>query len=173
MTVPEFPTLSGTRNWSSPTLDAFSDGGLLHRNCSLADVVAKCRGRLCYLATPYTKTVIDLDGDWNFGASMVSSEVACQWARRLCIEGVTAVSPVIQSVEMVHSDFLDQHLDPLNSVFWTRWCRPLLAASDVVIVPPIAGWDSSDGIWAEVISALGSNREVFLIAHGQDQEIVI
>lgn len=157
--------LPSVRDWGHPALDVYADAGLLQRDADLADVISHARGRLAYLATPYSKVALcDCDA-WHQGISLEAAVRAARWAKVLAAEGVTAVSPIIQSVEMVHADLADM-LDPLDAVFWEGWCRPLLAASGVVIVPPIPGWKDSEGIWVEVCAALRSNRRVFLISEG-------
>lgn len=138
--------LPAARDWRHPTLDACAGGGLLIREARLGDVIRHGRGRLCYLATPYSKVAVGADGAWDPSGSLDCAIRAARWARLLALEGVTAVSPVIQAVEMVRADLLERCLDPLDAGFWEHWCRPLLAACGAVIVPPLAGWRESDGI---------------------------
>ncbi len=167
VTVSDFE-LPHMRNWQSPVLDAFAGACLFHRDATLVDVVSHCRSCLCYLATPYSKVSLNPDGEWDALESRIASVQAARWSRLLALEGVTAVSPIIQAVEMVHADFIEQQLDPLDVHFWESWCRPLLMASGPVIVPPISGWDYSDGIWVEVCAALRVQRPVFLIKPGEE-----
>lgn len=158
--------LPSLRDWGCSALDAYADACLLRRDAGLADVISHARGRLAYLATPYSKNALCDCGAWRPGASLEAAVRAARWAKVLAAEGVTAVSPIVQAVEMVHAD-LSNMLDPLDAVFWEGWCRPLLAASGVVIVPPIQGWKDSEGIWGEVCAALRSNSGVFLIREGE------
>ncbi|MCG7520866.1 DUF1937 family protein [Ruegeria sp. Ofav3-42] len=151
------------RNWSHPSLDNFAKAGLFHYSKSFSDVVTACRGRLCYLATPYTKVAVDADGAWDASASLECAVLAARCARALALEGVTAVSPIIQAAEMINADIISQALDPLDGGFWLRWCWPLLNSADAIIVPDFDGWAESDGIWAEVRAALTTNRRVFLL----------
>ena len=160
--------LPHVRNWDAPALDAYAGACLFHRDARLADVISHCRGRLSYLATPYSKIARYDDGEFDPTESLECTVRAARWARLLALEGITAVSPIIQAVEMVHADFIDQQLDPLDVQFWEGWCRPLLSASGTVIVPPIAGWEYSDGIWVEVCEALRTQRRVFLIKPGEE-----
>lgn len=157
-----------SRDWDHPVLARFVQAGLLHRDAKLNDVINFGRGQLCYLATPYSKAAVLECGKWDPGASAACSVCAAEWSRLLALDGITAVSPIIQAVEMVHVDYFEPHLDPLDAQFWEGWCRPLLAASGVVIVPPIPGWKDSDGIWGEVCQALRLNRPVFLISPGEE-----
>jgi hypothetical protein len=149
-------------DWSNPLLVQFEQAQLLYRNASLVDVVAGAQGHMSYLATPYSKVCVKESGDWDQVESLLCAGRAARWSRLLAVEGITAISPIIQSVEMVHVDF-DDWLDPLDAKFWTDWCQPLLNACGSVIVPPIAGWRASQGVWQEVVSALRGSRPVFLI----------
>ena len=151
------------RDWSSPALDTYAAGSLLHRDAALSDVVARCAGRLVYLATPYSKLACCDNGQFNPAGSLKAAFLAARWAGLLADRGITAVSPVIQAVAMVHCDPDDTRLDPLDAEFWEGWCRPFLAASGMVVVPPILGWQDSDGIWVEVCDALRAQKHVLQI----------
>ena len=146
-------------------LPPYAGKSLLYRNARLADVIAHCRGRLVYLATPYSKIVVVDDGQWDVGLSFDAMIRAAHWAGHLASEGITAVSPIVQSAEMVHAScvFKSDPLDPMDADFWTAWCAPLLEASAAVVVPPIRGWCESLGIRHEVIEALTSGRPVFVL----------
>ncbi|MBC7154577.1 MAG: DUF1937 family protein [Rhodobacteraceae bacterium] len=150
------------RDWGHAALDAYAGAHLLVRGVGPDEVARLAGGRLAYLATPYSKIACCNFGAWHAHASIEAAVRAARWARELALLGVTAVSPVIQAVEMVHAN-VDNPLNPLDAEFWGRWCQPLLDASGLVVVPPIPGWRESDGIWREVRAALCSNRQVFLI----------
>ena len=152
-------------------LPPYAEKSFLYRNARLADVIAHCRGRLVYLATPYSKIAVGDDGQWDVGLSIDAMIRAAHWARHLALEGITAVSPIVQSAEMVHARYLDSSdpMDPLDADFWTAWCAPLLEASAAVVVPPIRGWCESLGIRHEVIEALTSGRPVFVL-HADEAE---
>lgn len=152
------------RDWANPILDLLSEAGLFKYDLSFSQIVSECRGRFCYLATPYSKRAICEDGEFSPSASLECAVRAARCARALAVEGVTAVSPIIQAAEMVQADFLDQTIDPLDAAFWENWCAPMLRAADVVIVPDLDGWAHSDGIWTEVRAALITNRRVFLMS---------
>ena len=154
-------------------LPPYAGKSLLYRNARLADVIAHCRGRLVYLATPYSKIAVGDDGQWDVGLSFDAMMRAAHWARHLALEGITAVSPIVQSAEMVHAScvFESDPLDPMDADFWTAWCAPLLEASAAVVVPPIRGWRESLGIRHEVIEALTSGRPVFVL-HADEGERV-
>lgn len=142
-------------------------GALLHVDAGFDATIAACRGRLAYLATPYTRNVIDRDGLFSPVLSMEMQTRAARWAWRFAIGGVTAMSPIVQACSMLAVDF-EQHLDPLGDAFWSGWCQPMLMASGSVIVPAIYGWEKSTGIWREVCWAIDHNVPVWLVRLGSE-----
>lgn len=159
--LPEAPS------WRCAGLERGRAAGLLVRAAAVDDVVRRGRGRLVYLATPYSLIAVDDDGAWCPARSVEAGVRAAIWARALAVEGVCAVSPIVQAVEMIGSRGADDRLDPFDDGFWTAWCRPLLLASSVVVVPPIPGWDVSRGVWREAVAALATNRPVMLLSGGE------
>ncbi len=155
-------------DWDSPVLDNYGRACLFHRDASLADAVQHCRSRLCYLATPFPAQSDYIDGQWCAASAVESSVRAARWLRLLAVEGLTAVSPVSQAVELVQADHVDQQLDPMDDAFWTLWARPLLFACGAVIVPQVPGWRDSDAVWRDVRAALHVSRSVFLIRSGEE-----
>ena len=115
--------LPRTRNWNAPALDTYARACLLRSDARLGDVISHSRGCLSYLATPYSKLARDDDGAFSSAGSLECAARAARWARLLALEGITAVSPIIQAVEMVHVDVIDPQLDPLDERFWEGWCR--------------------------------------------------
>lgn len=164
MTFDLMRRLGAAPDWSAVDLGAMAAAGLLVRDASLDAAAARVQGRLVYLATPYTK-LVETPGGWDRNASLECAVRAARWARALALRGCTAISPIVQAVEMVHAG-PDVALDPLDDPFWTAWCRPLLAACHVIVVPPVPGWDESRGVWLEALTALSSNRQVVLIGGG-------
>ncbi|MGR3813425.1 MAG: DUF1937 family protein [Cognatishimia activa] len=155
------------RNWQADELSAYRVTDKFIADASLHEVVNHCKSRLCYLATPYSKVAIFDDGEFDPTESLNCAMRAALWARMLALEGLTCVSPIIQAVEMVHVDFRDQRLDPLDVQYWEAWCRPLLMASEVVVIPPIAGWAQSDAVWTEAKTALEEGKRVITIFAGE------
>ena len=94
--------LPRTRNWNAPALDTYARACLLRPDAGLGDVINHSRGCLSYLATPYSKLARDDDGAFSSAGSLECAARAARWARLLALEGITAVSPIIQAVEMVH-----------------------------------------------------------------------
>lgn len=148
----------------------FTKGVLLRVDHPLDQVLIDApRGRMAYLATPYSREVVDADLRFDFCLAASVELRAARWARLLALRGITAVSPITQASMICAADF-DREIDPLDAVFWGRWCQPMLEASGSVIVPAIAGWDRSAGIWHEVCWALRHNVPVFLVKAGAEFE---
>lgn len=120
-------------------------------------------GRPVYLATPYTLRA-QRDGKWSYEASLHASAQAARELGRLARVGVTGISPIVQSAEMVHAEAFERvrdaaPLDPLDAGFWHRWCRPILNACAAVVVPDIEGWPESAGVLQEVIETLRETQK--------------
>lgn len=124
-----------------------------------------------YLATPYSK-IAQRAGKWAYELSLTASaQAACEMGR-LARAGVTAVSPIVQSAEIIHFEralaATGQMLDPLDAGFWESWCRPMLNVSCAVVVPAIDGWAQSEGVFREVMWTLReTNRPVFFYAEAE------
>lgn len=145
----------------------YSGSGLLMLDAAFEDVLRHARSSLAYLATPYSKEVLDARGQWSAVRSELLGHEAATWAGHLAVNGVSAISPIIQSSWMVSADFA-HNIDPLDDVFWINWCRPLLVKADLIIIPPLNGWDRSRGIWHEVWQALHNNKPVLQIRPGTE-----
>ena len=131
--------------------------------------VAKWAVGPVYLATPYSKRVMR-NGKWAHDLSLYASAQAAREMSRLARVGVTAISPIVQAAEMVHSEVAEgvdglPRLDPLAAAFWENWCRPMLDACSAIVVPDIEGWQASEGIRHEVFTVLMNRpRHVFFYA---------
>lgn len=130
--------------------------------------VDACRGRLVYLATPYSKRAVDAAGAYCPAGAREAARGAVAWSARLAEDGITAISPIVLSQAM--ADTFPSAIDPLDADFWNRWCAPLLMRCQAVIVPPMAGWRESAGVRHEVATAAGLGLPVYVIEgaqHGQ------
>jgi hypothetical protein len=159
-----------------PVLAAAARGDmpLLHVGQSAATVAAQFSGRQpVYLATPYSGVVLDASGQWDYGRSVGAMMDAGRAAGDLMALGVTAFAPVAQSCVMVHArgQFRgtarggvewSNGIDPMDSAAWAVWCQPMLNVCGAVVVPDLAGWDQSRGIWAEVQFAIERCLPVFV-----------
>lgn len=157
------------RVWADdPAWPVFSGGGdvtpLVRMDCGIEEIVSRCGAGLHYLATPYSREVVDYEGDWREERSVELGLRAAQASAALAARGVTAISPIAHASAMVAMPCGADgaRLDPLDAAFWDRWCRPLLQRCDSVIVPKIKGWQRSRGIWAEVMTALERSKPVFV-----------
>ncbi|SDX91959.1 DUF1937 family protein [Roseicitreum antarcticum] len=141
---------------------------LVRIGCDLDEIARHAPAGIQYLATPFSRNVLGDDGGYCQTAGFDAAGRAGACARRLAMAGVTAISPVVQSVEMLSSRPATgvgaDVPDPLDAAFWEVWCRPLLWACKSVIVADIAGWSASRGIWHEVVWALDRNMPVFVCA---------
>lgn len=127
------------------------------------------RGRPVYLATPYTLRA-QINGKWSYEASLHASAQAARELGRLARVGITGVSPIVQSAEMVHAEAFERvrgaaPLDPLDARFWQQWCQPILNVCAAVVVPDIDGWAESVGVFQEVMEMLAETQKpVFFYA---------
>ena len=134
---------------------------LLFCDADLLDVARVMRGQFGYLATPFTGPVHQ-GGRYRAAQADVLASEAALWALWGAVHRLTLVSPVVNSMAMLAQD-LGGTLDPLDRDFWQGWCLPLLHGCGGVVVPPISGWDRSDGVWRACCYALRHNMRVFLL----------
>jgi hypothetical protein len=131
-------------------------------------------GGFAYLASPYSKRVLNRHGKWDLGLSAKAAHEAAAEVARLKAVGVAAFSPIALSAAVVHATLNpycqdatpDACHDPLYAAAWLEWCMPFLIASRALVIPEIAGWDQSDGIRAEAIEALDLGIPVIVYADG-------
>lgn len=115
----------------------------------ISNVVRKGRGRIAYLATPYLEHEV---------GPAQAAKCAAKWSSVLGHEGVTCHSPVIEAwkAETSRGAFgaMEGQLPD--------W-RAMLTSSDLVVVPPVRGWDGCQDVWAAVNRALVLNIPVFVL----------
>lgn len=162
MPHPEWPK---TPNWEWLLSSEYVDRGILTANMGFDEIACEASGLLCYLATPYSREVVDAHGDWQQQYSEIIAEKTALWSGLFAAKGITVVSPILLSASMVHADTLAQ-LEPLDAAFWETWCAPLLFNSQRVIVPPVNGWRESLGIWREVEWSCKQSRKIYLSQAG-------
>lgn len=155
---------------SAPDWAALHDyeGVTLRRDIDMTDM-RHFLSRLVYLATPYSRRAVDENGAWHLDLSIAVATEASAWSWRLTRAGLSVVSPIMLSAQMVHDEYAAERpapdaIDPLDHRTWEAWCRPMLAACDVVAIPPIKGWDVSHGVWREAVAALAVNKTVLILA---------
>lgn len=147
--------------WASPGIDDACRASLLFDGQGLTEVIKRSQGDLIYLATPYTRVVMGPDGKWSETLSAAAADLASSYVACFAHAGRCVVSPIVMAHAMVTA--VPSLLDPLDQSFWTRWCAPLLARCDCVVVPEIRGWQDSAGIRHEVTAALSMHRRVYLM----------
>lgn len=158
-------------SWSGSALANYR-GLTLHEGYTLAEAAGHLRGKLVYLATPYSRVVVDERGRWEVGLNAHAIAGATRWACQFARLGVTAAAPITLAGDIIAHDYCragGPSLDPLDAKFWEAWCLPLLTRADCVVVPPLPGWRESIGIWRECVAMLGVGRPVYLLreaAHG-------
>lgn len=144
----------------------FGVGELVRLGQGVKDISRNCRGRLVYLATPYSLRAVNYHGDWSAMQGDEAEADAALWVGNLAVAGVTAISPIVLSHRAcLH---VSDRVDPLDGAFWHGWCRPLMHRCDALVIPEIAGWDASAGIWAEFGWFVGANRPVFVMGDGRE-----
>lgn len=158
-------------DWSDIRLRTVFEDPLIRTGCGPVSVAQQIAGgRPVYLATPYTKEVVGIDGRWRYERSLIASARAAMELSRLARVGVSALSPIVMAAEMVHAEHamavagLGDPLDPLDVDFWEKWCRPHLNVCEAVVVPDLAGWQDSVGIRMEVSHAIQHQKRVFFYA---------
>jgi hypothetical protein len=152
-----------TVDWTRGEMEVLQRSELLTVAAPLAEVPRLVQGRLAYLSTPGL-TGLDPEGMSQVEAFEAAVRDA-KWARALAAVGVTAISPLIHAVEMLHFDANGARdgSDPLDGMFWATWRRPLFDAAGPVIVPPVVGWMESELVWRDMRAAVAVNRRVILI----------
>lgn len=154
--------------WSDLIRD-HAGSGLLVQGAS-PEVVARQVSRLAFLATPYRGAAVDAAGEWDYRLSYNAQFRPAFEALRLMQVGVTALSPVVLSVEMLHASCEGVQpvpaVDPFDEAIWWPWVLRMLDRCDAVVVPDVPGWAGSAGVLRCVRRALGRNVPVFVYAEG-------
>lgn len=148
-------------------VESYAGVRTIHLDIEFGEVIDRCRSQLSYLATPYSKLAVDLDGQFCHVRSDFAGQEAAKWLAHCGVNGITAVSPIVQSVAMLGADPV-RALNPLDERFWSAWCAPMLWACSAVIIPQIDGWSQSAGVLFEAHSALKAMKPVFVIKKGSE-----
>ena len=155
--------LEGAVDWGGLARSYGGTGGLLDLDVSADVVVRSLKGRLVYLATPYTQHVRDPEtGRYVRWKGEAMAQEAARWSAIFAASGITAISPIVAAQAIVETD-ASGGIDPLDPDFWTDWCWPLLAQSQAVVVPPIVGWERSVGVFGEAAHALRAMKRVMVV----------
>lgn len=142
---------------------ALHGAGLWYPDARIGEVVAAGRGRLAFLALPWTQLARE-------GAGAIALEGSSVWSGALGARGLAAISPALclLSAARALADRPDLGaLDPSDSRVWADWCGPLLARADLVVVPPVLGWGEAPEVEAVCQQANLLKTPVYLIARGE------
>lgn len=166
-----FGFLQGDPKWDAILAGDAAHCGSMRWGCGPITVARWVPGgRPVYLATPYSREVLDANGAWDHRKSYNQKYGAAKAALALMDVGVTALLPIILSAEIIHASMHDEkpvpRIDPLDPVLWERWCRPMLDACCAVVIPDLPGWQRSRGIWFEALRAMDRQCPVFVYAGG-------
>ncbi|WP_295537611.1 DUF1937 family protein [uncultured Thioclava sp.] len=143
----------------------YAASGLLREECTVAAAAGIGSGRVVYLATPYSREVVDKHGVWCRDLHQSVVNVAGFWSWRLSYEGATAISPIVCADQIqVNGRCSGKGPGPLDDDWWSMWCLPLMRVAGCIVIPPIPGWDLSRGVWREACWALERGVPVCLIS---------
>lgn len=144
---------------------SYGASSLLREGCTVSETAGIGSGRVVYLATPYSREVIDQNGNWNRDLHQSVVNVAGFWSWRLSYEGATAISPIVCADHIQKNGRCSgKGPRPLDDAWWSMWCLPLMRAAGCFAIPPIPGWDRSRGVWREACWALEHGVPVCLIS---------
>lgn len=107
-------------------------------------------GKLVYLATPYTLTRIGFDA---------AADAAARIAARLtqAIHGAV-FSPIVHGHALCRAGGLDPVKD---GVAWVKLNARMVAASDILVIAHMDGWDESEGIADEIGAFLRASKPIW------------
>ena len=130
---------------------------LLWFDQNLQDVKRHAAGRLAYMATPYI--------EFEAGREQAAA-VAEQWERVLVALGLQIAAPAVRSwryeqARIDHAASLNP-LQPEKAPALPNWWA-MLQACQLMIVPPVPGWDQSVDVWNAAGKAVRCNMPIMLI----------
>jgi len=135
-------------NWTGPVLE-WQELALLHMDASMRTLAVRATGMVAYLATPMPVHGSD---------PVFVADLADGWRRSLIgVARVRCYSPLANAQIIAEFTGADASV-----------CRPQISTElrlvDVVVVPPMAGWESSVDVWRVVCAALAANIPVYVLA---------
>lgn len=117
------------------------------------------RGEMVYVATPIRQYL-------ERGEAELCVQFAAEWAAWLWSEGLTPVTPALMTIPPILSrgdDWVGQFLRNVGHDWWMQRLLPLMDACPWCAVPPIRGWEVSEGAWQEAASFARWGQPVRLI----------
>ncbi|NIZ63305.1 hypothetical protein DL239_20260 [Sedimentitalea sp. CY04] len=122
---------------------------LLHTDVSMVTLALRAVGKVAYLATPYH--------DYCDGTAL-AADLADEWRRSLIgLAKLRCYSPAVNA--QIVTDFTGDEA-PVNRPHVTSELRLV----ELVVVPPMAGWEASPEVWRVVRTALALNLPVYVLA---------
>jgi hypothetical protein len=106
--------------------------------------------RLVYLATPYSRYP---------GGLQKAFEDACKLTARLIRNQVRVYSPIAHT----HPIAIYGGIDPLDHGIWIPLDKPLMSASDALVVAEMETWSQSKGIQIEIDEFYKADKPVYYI----------
>ncbi|UWQ77374.1 hypothetical protein [Leisingera sp. M658] len=144
----------GAPDWDDLRRDFCGLGGLLDMPAD--ELKRRAAGRLAMLAVPYAGL--------NLGRELAADQAA-NWKAQLLPE-IVSISPVLDAQLMLDCGVRSSALADAGDD-WRALVRNHLRLCDVVIIPPIEGWDQAQDVFQAAAAALNSNKHVFIIREGR------
>ena len=130
----------------------FAGSGLLHWPVSVTEVFRRARGQTAVLAVPYAEL--------KTGRAKAAQEAA-NWRAKM-MRGLTCVSPAVDAEALITKG--RKAANPADSSSgWLEMTRRYLNAVELVIIPPIQGWDQSREVHQIAEALLRADCPVYVI----------
>lgn len=116
-------------------------------------------GAMVYVATPVSQYLAR-------GEAQLCVQHAADWQGWLLSEGLSPVCPALLTVPALLArgdDHVGQMLQAMDHDWWMRRCLPWMEACAWCLVPPIPGWQASQGAWQEAMDFARRSRPVRLL----------
>jgi hypothetical protein len=123
------------------------------------DALERFRGRQIYMATPVSQYLAR-------GEAQIALQLAAEAAAHLMSLGLSPVAPAVLTLAALLArgdDLVGLQLQAMDHDWWMRRCLPWIEASAACVVPPLRGWDTSQGVWQEASLFALSERPVLLL----------
>lgn len=118
----------------------------------------KEKGRLWYLASPYSKRATDQGGPSDPGLRGAFTE-AVSASVELTRRGLTVFSPILHS----HIVGVAGKMDLLDGPFWHQVNQPYLEACGGLLVLPTKGYDESEGVALEMKAFVEQAKPIYIL----------
>lgn len=130
--------------------------GLLWDDVSIDAVADRARGSLAYMPVSYAELITD--------RALVAGQAAV-W-RAMLLPDVIGICPAVDAELRLELGLASVSPADCPDV-WQGFTAPYRRAADIVVVPPVVGWEASAEVFADVQHALGQGIPVYLLAEGE------